>query len=66
MQKIVFNQKIYKLEAVKQAVAEFNDLAEFEINKKDQQIEVVINNEDKEVKDVIKDELANYVLGLMS
>jgi hypothetical protein len=66
MEVIKFNKKIYNLEAVKKAIEEFKDLAEFKVKDLDNYIEVEIDKIDNEVKDVLKDEFSNYVLGLMS
>jgi len=66
MEVIKFNKKIYTLKAVKKAVEEFKNLANFTIKELDGYFEVKIDKIDQEVKDVIKDEFANYALGLMS
>lgn len=66
MQVITFNKKIYGLAAIKRAVEEYKQLARFEVNDLDKYIEVKIENIDSEVKVVLPDEFANYVLGLMS
>ena len=61
-----FNQGIYNLEAVKKAAAEFKKLANFTIKEANGNIEVKIDKIDQGFKGVLKDEFANYVLGLMS
>jgi len=66
MEIIKFNKKIYNLEAVKKSVAEFKNLANFTIKETDGYIEVTIDKIDNELKGVLKDEFANYVLGLLS
>ncbi|MFC1598922.1 HxsD-like protein [Patescibacteria group bacterium] len=66
MENIIFNQQIYSLAAVNKAVIEFKDLAKFTVQEKDKNINVKIEQIDADVKEVIKDEFANYVLGLMS
>ena len=66
METIVFNKEIYKLEAIKKAIEQYDELAEIKINEKDNEIEVVFDSIDQEVKEVLKDEFSNYVLGLMS
>ena len=66
MQSIKFNKKIYTLEAVKKAVAEFKNLADFGLKEAGNYIEVKIDKIDKGVKNILPDEFANYVLGLMS
>jgi hypothetical protein len=66
MEVIKFNKKIYNLEAVKKAVEEFKNLANFTIKELDGCIEVKMDKIDKSVKNILKDEFSNYVLGLMS
>jgi hypothetical protein len=66
MEVIKFNKKIYSLEAVENAIEEYKHLAEFEIKELNDYIEVKIDKIDPEVKNVLKDEFSNYVLGLMS
>ena len=66
MQIIKFNKKIYTLETVEQAIAEFKKLANFSLKDNGNYFEVKIDKIDNEVKDVLKDEFANYVLGLLS
>jgi len=66
MQSIKFNKKIYTLEAVEKAIGEFKNLADFSLKEAGNYIEVKMDKIDKEVKDVLPDEFANFVLGLMS
>ncbi len=66
MEVIRFNKKIYNLSAIKKAIEEYKNLAEFEMVDSPDYIEIKINNIDDEVKGVLKDEFANYVLGVMS
>jgi len=66
MEAIRFNKKIYSLAAIKKAIEEFKNLAEFKINEQDQYIEVEIDKIDNEYEGVLKDEFSNYVLGLLS
>lgn len=66
MEIINLNKKIYKIAAVKQAVKEFEDLADFKITAKEKYFEVKIGKIDNDYKNILKDEFANYVLGLMS
>lgn len=66
MEIVNFNKKIYSLEAVKQAISEFENLADFKAKQKGDYIEVQINKINKEYKDILKDEFSNYVLGVMS
>jgi len=66
MQLIKFNKKIYSLEAIKKAIEEFKNLAEFQIKDSDNYIEVEIDKIDSEYKGILKDEFNNFVLGMMS
>jgi len=66
MEVIQFNKKIYNLEAVKKAIGEFKNLANFTVKDFNGNIEVKIDKIDQDFKDVLKDEFSNYVLGLMS
>jgi len=66
MEMIRFNKNIYNLKAIEKAIEEYKNLAKFSIKEKGSYIEVALAQVDKEVKNVIKDEFANYVLGLMS
>ncbi|HDQ22624.1 MAG TPA: hypothetical protein ENN28_01470 [Candidatus Uhrbacteria bacterium] len=66
MQSIKFNKKIYTLEAVEKAIEEFKNLADFSLKEAGNYIEVKMDKTDKEVKNILSDEFANYVLGLMS
>jgi len=66
METIRFNKKIYSLAAIKKAIEEFKNLAEFKVTDTNDYLEVEIDKIDHEVKDVLKDEFSNYVLGVMS
>ncbi len=66
MQTINFNKKIYQLEAIKKSTEEFKDLAEIKIENDQDYIKVSFDKIDAEYQGVIKDEFANYVLGLLS
>lgn len=59
---ILFNKQFYHLQAIKKAIEAYKELAVFKIKEDKKKIEVNINNIDKDVKDVIKDEFCNYVL----
>lgn len=59
---LVFNKQFYHLRAIKKAIKAYKELAVFNIKEKDDNIEVDIDEVDKDVKDVIKDEFCNYVL----
>lgn len=62
---IKFDKKIYKVRAIKLAIKEYRNLADFSLRQKKDCIEVEIKNIDKDIKDIIKDEFCNYVLFLM-
>jgi len=66
MEVIKFNKKIYSLEAINKAIEEFKNLADFKVTDSNDYLEVEIDKIGNEVKDVLKDEFSNYVLGLMS
>jgi hypothetical protein len=66
MQVVKFNKKIYNNEAIKQAIDEFENLADFDMKNTNNYFEVKIDKVDNEVKDILLDEFANYVLGLLS
>jgi len=66
MESIEFDKQIYKLDAIKKAITEFEKLANFSIIDSNEIIKVKINKIDPEVKDILKDEFANYVLGMQS
>ncbi len=59
---IFFNKQFYHLQAIKKAVEAYQELAVFNIGERDDDIEVDIDEIDKNFKDVIKDEFCNYVL----
>lgn len=59
---ISFNKKLYKLKAIKLAIKEYRNLANFNLKQKGNYIQVELKDIDKEVKQVIKDEFCNYVL----
>ncbi|MBD3359211.1 MAG: hypothetical protein GF365_00675 [Candidatus Buchananbacteria bacterium] len=66
MRIIKFNKKIYRPEAIKQAINDFKNLANFKLKENSDYIEIKINKIDQDYKDILKDEFANYALGLMS
>lgn len=59
---VFFSKNFYSLKAIKKAIKSYKELAVFEIKEKNNIIEVKIDNIDKDIKDVIKDEFCNYVL----
>ena len=66
MQVVKFNKKIYTNEAVNQAIEEFKNLADFDIKNTNNYFEIKIDKIDNDVKNVLPDEFANYVLALLS
>lgn len=59
---IKFNKKIYKLNTIKSAIKDYQELADFKMSQTKEYIKVELKNIDREVKDIIKDEFCNYVL----
>jgi hypothetical protein len=59
---INFNKKIYPLRAVKLAIKEYRNLANFSLRQKGNYIIVELKDIDKDVVEIIKDEFCNYVL----
>lgn len=62
---IKFSKNLYNLKAIKLAVEEYQNLANFSIKQADNYIKVELTKIDKEVSKIIKDEFCNHVLGLM-
>lgn len=62
---IKFNKKIYSLKAIKLAIKDYQELADFNLEKKGKYIQVKLTKIDKEFKSVIKEEFCNYILSLM-
>jgi hypothetical protein len=65
MIKISFNKDLYPLKAIKAAIKEYQELADFSLKKKEGYIQVELKNINKGFKPIIKDEFCNYVLFLM-
>lgn len=63
MPEIKFNNKIYKKEAIQEAISVYSHLAKFTIKNNKDYIKVKINKIEPEVKTIITDEFANYILG---
>jgi uncharacterized protein len=61
--KIIFNKDIYFIDAVKSAIEAYSDLAEFLLEDNKSEIVVTLDNIDKGVISIIRDEFSNYVLG---
>lgn len=66
MEIIKFNKDIYNLKAIEKAIGEYGKLANFKVKEAGDYFEVSIDKIDQEVQGVIKNEFANYVLGLMN
>lgn len=64
VKKLRFNTSIYKKEAIEKAVSVYSEFANFSLCKNSRFIEIKINNAPHNVKGIIVDEFANYVLGL--
>ena len=62
---INFNKNLYQLKAIKAAIKEYQELADFNLKKKRDYIQVELKNIDRDLKGIIKDEFCNYVLSLM-
>jgi len=62
---ISFNKNLYNLKAVKSAIKEYQNLADFNLRQKGNYIQVELKNTDKEVRQIIRDEFCNYVIFLM-
>jgi len=58
---ISFSKKLYNLKAIQKSIEAYNGLGVFSIKKDKKNIKVEINDIDKDVKDIIKDEFCNYV-----
>lgn len=66
MLKINFYKKVYSKKAIKKAVKNYKKVADFEVNEKDKEMEVLISNVDNGFKENIKDEFSNHVLAQMT
>lgn len=62
---IDFSGNIYSLKAVKSAIKEYCNLADFSFEKKKEYIRVRLKNIDEDIREIIRDEFCNYVLFLM-
>lgn len=64
MPELKFNTKIYKKEAIKEAISAYSHLAKFTINNTKNYIRVKIDNANSEFKNILRNEFSNYVLGM--
>jgi len=62
---INFSKNLYSLKAIKSAIKEYQNLADFSFKKTKNYIQVELSNIDKSVRKIIKDEFCNYVFFLM-
>ncbi|PIQ92254.1 MAG: hypothetical protein COV69_03150 [Parcubacteria group bacterium CG11_big_fil_rev_8_21_14_0_20_39_14] len=65
MPPINFNKNLYKLSAIKSAIAAYKHLADFELKQDKKYIKVFLKNIDKEIEFLIGDEFCNYALWAM-
>ena len=63
--KINFSKKIYSKKAIKKAVEDYDNLANFKISEMDKKIKISLSDIDSEVKGIIKEEFSNHVLAYM-
>lgn len=59
---INFNKKLYTLKAVRSAIKEYQNLADFNMRRRGSYVQIELKNIDKDVNKIIKDEFRNYVL----
>ena len=64
MPEIKFNTKIYEKEAIQGAVSAYSHLANFTLKETTGSIKVKIDKINPQIKNIIADEFANYVLGM--
>ncbi len=62
---INFNKNLYSSKAIKLAIKEYQNLANFSLRRKGNYIEIELKDINKKVGQIIKDEFCNYVLSLM-
>jgi len=63
--KIMDDKKLYKITAIEKAIKQFEHLAEFNIDKRENVFVVSVANIDKDVANIFQDEFCNFVLHLM-
>lgn len=63
MPDLKFNKKIYKKEAIQEAIQAYSGLADFKVSNLRAYTLVRINRIEPEFEDIFSDEFANYVLG---
>jgi len=62
---IKFNKKLYSAKAIKRALADFRELADFSMVERKDHYSVDIKNAREYSPELIKNELGNYILQLM-
>lgn len=64
MPSLKFNTQIYKKKAIQKAITDYSHFARFGAKNNKDYIKVNVTHIDPEVKTVLVDEFANYVLGM--
>lgn len=59
---INFNKQFYNLNAIQSAISAYKDLADFHISDNNKIIKLKVDNIDKDIKDILRDEFCNFVL----
>ena len=59
---VSFSRSVYRVEAVRNAIAAYEGLATFTVAEESDDVHVTIAEPDPDVADVIKDEFSNHVL----
>lgn len=65
MTPINFSRKIYSRQAIEKAMEDFQNLARFYLEEKEDYYVVSMKDIDPEVQDSIRDEFCNYVIYIM-
>jgi hypothetical protein len=63
---INFNKKIYSQQAIKKAMKDYSNLADFKLNQNENYFLVKIENIQPEIKKNFQDEFSTYVLSLIN
>lgn len=66
MEALLLNKKIYSQIALEKAIVEYQGVAKITYQSLPEYFEINFKEVDSELGDIIKDEFANYVLGLLS
>lgn len=61
---IKLNKRIYRLKAIRQAIKAYSHLAQFSLRQDSRYYQLTLDNTDPALKDILKDEFANYILAL--